>query len=87
MKFRDVSLDAALSAVRVLLLRARLGKRIDAGFDTRVGPGCRVVVVKGGVLQLSGANLSRSVTIEVSQDAVLTGRPDVCRAGEHSVVR
>ncbi len=72
MKFRDVSLDAALSAARVLLLRARLGRRIDAGFDTRVGPGCRVVVAKGGVLQLSGANLSRSVTIEVSQDAVLT---------------
>lgn len=72
MKYRDVSLDAALSAVRVLLLRARLGKRIDAGFDTRVGPGCRVVVAKGGVLQLSGANLSRSVTIEVSPDAVLT---------------
>ncbi len=89
MKFRDVSLDAVLSAIRVLVLRVRLGRRIDAGFDTRVGPGCRVVVAKGGVLQLSAANLSRSVTIEVSQDAVLTvgrtfvGPGSILSAREH----
>ena len=71
-KFRDVSLDTALSVIRILLLRARYGRRINAGFDTHIGPNCRVVVAKGGMLQLSGATLSRSVTLEVSQDAVLT---------------
>lgn len=57
MKFRDVSLDTALSALRILLLRARYGRRIKAGFDTHVGPGCRVVVAKGGMLQLCAATL------------------------------
>ena len=72
MKLRDVSLDTALSVIRILLLRARYGRRIKAGFDTHIGPNCRVVVAKGGMLQLSGATLSRSVTLEVSQGAVLT---------------
>jgi acetyltransferase-like isoleucine patch superfamily enzyme len=57
--------------MRVLSLRVRLGRRITVGFDTRIGPGCRIVAAANGCLQLNGANLSRSVTLEVSENAVL----------------
>lgn len=71
MKAGEISVDSVRSAMRVLSLRMRLGRRITVGFDTRIGPRCRIVVAAGGRLHLNGANLSRSVTLEVSQDAVL----------------
>jgi len=60
-----------LQAFRVLLLRARLRGRIQVGFDTQVGPGCRIVVAKGGLMRLRGVTLSRAVTLEASAAAVL----------------
>ena len=71
MKFSNISADLVVSTIRVLLLRARLGKRIRVGLDSRIGPGCHVIVAKGGLLQLHGTNLSRAVALEVSQNAVL----------------
>lgn len=71
-RLRDMTVGTALSIMRIMVLRARLGRRIEVGFDTQVGPGCRVVVAKGGLLKLRGTTLSRSVALEVSPNAVLS---------------
>jgi hypothetical protein len=65
------SWSTVISAVRVVILRARLRGRIEVGFDAQIGPGCRVIVAKGGLMRLHGPTLSRSVTLEVSSAAVL----------------
>lgn len=64
-------LNKVIAAVRVITLRARLRGRIEVGFDTQLGPGCRIAVAKGGLVRLRGAILSRSVTLEASSNAVL----------------
>jgi acetyltransferase-like isoleucine patch superfamily enzyme len=55
----------------VVILRTRFHGRIEIGFDTHVGPGCRIIVAKGATVRLRNADLTRSVTLETSPGAVL----------------
>jgi acetyltransferase-like isoleucine patch superfamily enzyme len=71
MRHYDISLENVVSAVRVVILRARFRGRIELGFDTHVGPRCRIIVAEGATVRLRGAILSRSVTLEASSGAVL----------------
>jgi acetyltransferase-like isoleucine patch superfamily enzyme len=64
-------LDMIPSNIRVIILKLRLGKRIEVGFDTRIGPHCRLIVVKDAKLRLRGATLSRSIRLEASRSALL----------------
>jgi acetyltransferase-like isoleucine patch superfamily enzyme len=60
------------SRVRVLALKIRLGKRIEVGFDTHIGPKCRVILApKTGKVRLRSATLSHSVMIEAGRGAVV----------------
>jgi acetyltransferase-like isoleucine patch superfamily enzyme len=78
-----------LSDLRVMALKLRLGKRIEVGFDTRIGPHCRVIVLKDAKVRLRGANLSRLVTIEAAPTAFLeigrsfVGPGSIISAQEH----
>lgn len=61
-----------VSDLRVLALKLRLGKRVEVGFDTRIGSNCRFIVHKEAeVVRLRGAILSHSVMIEAGRNAVL----------------
>jgi acetyltransferase-like isoleucine patch superfamily enzyme len=71
MRHYDISSEKIMSAVRVVILRARLRGRVEVGFDTQVGPDCRIIVAKGAILRLRSATLKRSVTLEASANAVL----------------
>jgi acetyltransferase-like isoleucine patch superfamily enzyme len=71
LRLRNVRRDMILSNFRVVALKLRLGKRVEVGFDTRIGPKCRVIVLKDAKVRLRGANLSRSVTIEAGPNALL----------------
>jgi acetyltransferase-like isoleucine patch superfamily enzyme len=71
MRLGGVSSEIIMSAFRVVILRARLRGRVEVGFDTQIGPGCRILVAKTGVVRLRGATLKRSVTLEASANAVL----------------
>lgn len=69
---RYVKLEMFTSAARVVILKARFGKRIEIGFDTHVGPGCRILMSPEATkLRLRSANLTRSVTLDVGRGAVL----------------
>ena len=59
------------SNFRVAALRVRLGRRVEIGFDSRIGPKCKVLVLKGSKVRLRGANLSRAVTLETGSNALL----------------
>jgi acetyltransferase-like isoleucine patch superfamily enzyme len=59
------------SNIRVVILKLRLGKRVEVGFDTRIGPRCRLLVMKDAKLRLRGANLTRDVQLEVARNALL----------------
>jgi acetyltransferase-like isoleucine patch superfamily enzyme len=77
------------SNIRVVILKLRLGKRIEVGFDTRIDKYCRLVVMKDGKLRLRGAVLSRGVTLDVSRNALLeigrvfVGQGTIICAQEH----
>lgn len=89
MRLRNMRRDMIVSNLRVLVLKIRLGNRIEVGFDSQIGPNCRFVILKGGKVQLRGACLSRSVTIECDPNALLeigksfVGPGSIISAGEH----
>jgi acetyltransferase-like isoleucine patch superfamily enzyme len=63
--------DMIPANIRVIILKLRLGKRIEVGFDTRIGPHCSLFVMKNAKLRLRGATLTRSVRLEASSGALL----------------
>jgi acetyltransferase-like isoleucine patch superfamily enzyme len=71
LKLRNMRRDMIPAYIRVIILKLRLGKRIEVGFDTRIGPRCSLIVMKGGKLRLRGANLTRDVQLEVAPNALL----------------
>ena len=70
-RFRDIRWGMIVSASRVLALKLRLGKRVEVGFDTHIGPNCRLIVLDTARVRLRGAFLSRSVVIDASKNGVL----------------
>lgn len=63
--------DMIPANIRVVMLKLRLGSRIEVGFDTRIGPHCRLIVMKNAKLRLRGANLTRDVQLELARNALL----------------
>jgi len=72
---RRFSPDWALSALRVVLVRIRLRRRVVVGFDSRIGPRCRIHVAPDSLLRLRNVNVTRDVTIDVSGGGVLEVGP------------
>jgi acetyltransferase-like isoleucine patch superfamily enzyme len=66
----------ALSGLRVIALRVRSRGRIEIGFDSHVGPRCRIYAPKGGVVRLRNTNVTRDVTIGVAPHAVIEVGPN-----------
>lgn len=71
MNLRDLTPATLMSAARVVLLRLRLGGRVEVGFDSRIGPRCRISVARGGRLVLHGTTLAREVTLQVADGGVI----------------
>ncbi len=71
MRLRNIRRKTIASCFRVLVLKLRLGKRVEVGFDTLIGPNCRLIVLDKAKVRLRGAMLSRSVTIDASRNGVL----------------
>jgi hypothetical protein len=55
----DISWNAITSVIRVAILRVRFHGSIKVGFDAQIGPGCRIVIAKGGMIRLRGVTLAR----------------------------
>lgn len=75
MRLRNIRRETIVSSFRVLVLKLRLGRRVEVGFDTLIGPNCRLVVLDKAKVRLRGATLSRSVTIDASRNAGLRSWP------------
>ena len=71
MRLRNMTLEMVPTNIRVVILKLRLGKRIEVGFDTRIGPRCSLKVMKGGKLRLRGTYLTRDIQLEVARNALL----------------
>jgi acetyltransferase-like isoleucine patch superfamily enzyme len=71
MRLRNIRRKMIASCFRVLFLKLRLGKRIEVGFDTYIGPGCRLIILHKAKVRLQGTALSHSVTIDASRNGVL----------------
>lgn len=71
MKLRNMRWNMIPANIRVIILKIRLGKRIEVGFDTRIGPHVRLLVMKGAKVRLRGATLYRDVRLEASTGALL----------------
>ncbi len=71
LRVRNMRRDMIPSNIRTIILKLRLGKRIDVGFDTHIGPHCRLIVLKDAKLQLRSANLTRDIQLEVAPNALL----------------
>lgn len=83
--YRPLSVSWALSALRVTTLKIRFRRRIEIGFDSQVGPRCKIHVSRGGLLRLRSVNVNRDVTIGVSAHAVIAIGPR-CWLGPGSFV-
>jgi serine acetyltransferase len=81
MRLRNVRPEMIASIFRMLALKIRLGNRIEVTFNTRIGPDCRVFVIKGGKLRLQGSCLTQSVTLEVGPNGVLEIGPSYVGPG------
>jgi acetyltransferase-like isoleucine patch superfamily enzyme len=64
-----------MSALRIMVLKARCGERIEVGFDTYIGPRCRIHVARGGLLRLRSVYLDRDVLVSASPGAVVEVGP------------
>ena len=71
LRLRNMTLEMVPANIRVVILKLRLGKRIEVGFDTRIGPRCSLKVMKGGKLRLRGTYLTRDIQLEVARNALL----------------
>jgi acetyltransferase-like isoleucine patch superfamily enzyme len=71
LRLRNMRRDMIPSNIRTVILKLRLGKRIEVGFDTRIGPSCKLIVMKDAKLRLRGANLTRDIQLEVARNALL----------------
>lgn len=65
-----------MSALRIIALKARYAGRIEIGFDSCVGPRCRIGVARGGLLRLRNVNVTWDVTVNVSAGAVVEVGPN-----------
>ena len=65
----------AMSALRIIVLKARFGGRIEIGLDSYVGPRCRIRVAPGGLLRLRNVNVTWDVVVDVSPGAVIEVGP------------
>jgi acetyltransferase-like isoleucine patch superfamily enzyme len=74
-----------MSALRIMVLKARLRERIDVGLDSYMGPRCRIHVARGGLLRLHSVSVERDVLVTVSPGAVVELGPKG-RLGMGSVV-
>jgi acetyltransferase-like isoleucine patch superfamily enzyme len=66
----------AMSAIRVIALKARFAGRIEIGFDSYVGPRCRIHVARGGLLRLRNVNVTWDVLVAVAPRAVIEAGPN-----------
>lgn len=66
----------AMSALRIMVLKARFAGRIEIGRDSYVGPRCRIQVAPGGVLRLRSVNVTWDVLVAVSAGAVVEVGPN-----------
>ena len=66
-----MTLEMIPANIRVVILKLRLGKRVEVGFDARIGPRCSLKVMKGGKLRLRGTYLTRDIQLEVDSNALL----------------
>jgi UDP-3-O-[3-hydroxymyristoyl] glucosamine N-acyltransferase len=71
LRLRNMRRDMIPANIRVVILKLRLGKRVEVGFDTRIGPRCSLTVMKGGKLRLRGTCLTRDIQLEVAHNALL----------------
>lgn len=65
----------AMSALRIIVLKARFAGRIEIGLDSHVGPRCRIRVAPGGRLRLRNVNVTWDVLVDVSPGAVIEMGP------------
>jgi acetyltransferase-like isoleucine patch superfamily enzyme len=65
----------AMSALRVIALKARYAGRIEIGFDSYVGPRCRIRVGRRGLLRLRNVNVTWDVLVDVSAGAIVEVGP------------
>ena len=65
----------AMSALRIITLKARFAGRIEIGFDSYIGPRCRIQVSRGGRLRLRDVNVTWDVVVDVSSHAVIEVGP------------
>jgi acetyltransferase-like isoleucine patch superfamily enzyme len=65
----------AMSALRIMVLKARFAGRIEISLDSYVGPRCRIRVAPGGLVRLRNVNVTRDVVVDVAPGAVLEMGP------------